>query len=112
MSFVSESDARSWPTSPAECQVEPCVSWYCSSSTESVQPSFARWFRTEHPPTPPPITTAPARPPTPHPPPPAATPPPPPPTGLDQSAESLRHLPAASWTGRGTRSRGPRRRRR
>jgi len=43
ISFVSESDERSWPTRPAECQVEPCVSWYCSTRTESVQPSFARW---------------------------------------------------------------------
>ena len=43
ISLVSESDERSWPTSPAECHVEPCVSWYCSTSTESVQPSFARW---------------------------------------------------------------------
>src|SRR5207302_8346818 len=59
---VSEIDERSCPTSPAECQVEPWVSWYCSSSTESVHPSFARWYRVEQPITPPPITTARARP--------------------------------------------------
>src|SRR3954468_1949023 len=61
MSFVSDSDERSWPTRPAECHVDPCVSWYCSTSTESVQPSFARWYRTEQPMTPPPMTTALAR---------------------------------------------------
>ena len=40
---VSEIDERSWPTSPAECQVDPWVSWNCSTSTESVHPCFARW---------------------------------------------------------------------
>src|SRR5213083_1787554 len=50
---VSESEERSCPTSPAECHVEPCVSWYCSTSSESVHPSFARWYSTEQPMTPP-----------------------------------------------------------
>src|SRR3954449_2941200 len=49
---------RSWPTRPAECQVEPCVRPYCSTSTTSLQPSWAGWKRPLQPPTPPPITTA------------------------------------------------------
>ncbi len=40
---VSEIDERSWPTRPAECHVDPCVSWNCSTRTESVHPSFDRW---------------------------------------------------------------------
>ena len=40
---VSEIELRSWPTRPALCQVDPCVSWYCSTSTESRHPCFARW---------------------------------------------------------------------
>jgi hypothetical protein len=41
--FVSETDERSWPTSPAEWNVEPLVSWLRSTSTTSRQPSSARW---------------------------------------------------------------------
>ena len=33
-------DERSWPTSPAACQVAPSVSWCCSSSNTSVSPIF------------------------------------------------------------------------
>ena len=41
-SRVPLSDARSWPTSPAACQVVPQDSWPCSTSSTSVQPSPAR----------------------------------------------------------------------
>ena len=40
---VSETDERSWPTSPAEWNVEPLVSSARSSSTTSRQPASARW---------------------------------------------------------------------
>ena len=49
---------RSWPTSPAACQVEPLVSCLRSSSTTSRQPSRARWYATEQPMMPPPTITA------------------------------------------------------
>ncbi len=42
-SRVPLSEARSWPTSPAACQVVPQDSCPCSSSSTSVQPSSARW---------------------------------------------------------------------
>src|SRR5882672_7469457 len=54
---VRLTDDRSWPTSPAECQVDPDVRSYCSTST-TFQPSRARWYAMLAPPTPPPITTA------------------------------------------------------
>ena len=40
---VSDTLERSWPTSPAEWNVEPLVSSLRSSSTTSRSPSFARW---------------------------------------------------------------------
>ncbi len=40
---VSDTDERSWPTNPAECQVEPYVRSNCSTSTTSCTPSLARW---------------------------------------------------------------------
>ena len=40
---VSDTEPRSWPTSPAEWNVEPDVSWLRSTSTTSFQPSSARW---------------------------------------------------------------------
>src|SRR5215213_2014776 len=55
--FVSETEPRSWPTSPAEWKVEPDVSWSRSTSTTSSQPSCARWYAMDVPPTPPPMTT-------------------------------------------------------
>src|ERR1700678_553592 len=42
---------------PAACQVEPEVSSSRSTRTMSVQPSFAKGYRTEQPTTPPPTTT-------------------------------------------------------
>ena len=54
---VSVGSARSWPTSPAEWNVEPLVSSLRSTSTTSVTPSLARWYATLAPPTPPPMTT-------------------------------------------------------
>ena len=41
--FVSDTDERSWPTSPAEWKVDPLVSSRRSSSTTSSKPSSARW---------------------------------------------------------------------
>ena len=41
--FVSETELRSWPTRPAEWNVEPLVSCARSSRTTSRQPSSARW---------------------------------------------------------------------
>src|SRR5215218_8458062 len=49
--------ARSWPTRPAEWNVEPLVSSARSTRTTSRQPSRARWYAIEHPPTPPPTMT-------------------------------------------------------
>src|SRR5438552_2925406 len=46
--------ARRRPTSPAACHVVPPASWFCSSSTTSFQPSFARWYATLQPTIPPP----------------------------------------------------------
>ena len=43
---------------PAACHVEPDVSSLFSSSSTSVQPIRARWYRTLAPTTPPPMTTA------------------------------------------------------
>ena len=40
---VSDTEPRSWPTSPAEWNVEPLVSSLRSSSTTSRSPSWARW---------------------------------------------------------------------
>ncbi len=37
--LVRESEPRSWPTRPAEWNVDPLVSWARSTSTTSVQPS-------------------------------------------------------------------------
>src|SRR5512134_3455825 len=48
---------RSWPTSPAECQVEPQVSSPRSRTTTSFQPIFVRWYAMLQPPTPPPMMT-------------------------------------------------------
>src|SRR5436189_2911801 len=56
--FVSVTVERSWPTRPAEWNVEPDVSAARSTSTTSRQPSSARWYATLVPPTPPPMTTA------------------------------------------------------
>src|SRR6185436_1298265 len=42
---------------PAACHVEPAVSSRRSSRIASVQPAFARWYRTLAPTTPPPMTT-------------------------------------------------------
>src|ERR1039457_3653468 len=58
---VSETLARSWPTSPAEWKVDPLVSSLRSSSTTSRSPSLARWWAIEAPPTPPPMITTRAR---------------------------------------------------
>ena len=41
--FVSVTDPRSWPTSPAEWKVEPEVSSARSTRTTSLQPSSVRW---------------------------------------------------------------------
>src|ERR1700704_5106179 len=54
---VNETLERSWPTSPAEWNVEPLVSSLRSSSTTSRSPSLARWWAIEAPPTPPPMMT-------------------------------------------------------
>ena len=56
--FVMLAVARSCAINPAACQVVPDVSFFRSSRTTSVQPSFARWYATEHPTMPPPIITA------------------------------------------------------
>ena len=42
-SLVPLSEARSWPTRPAACQVVPQDSWPCSSSSTSVMPRLVRW---------------------------------------------------------------------
>src|SRR5918996_254913 len=55
--LVSETEPRSWPTSPAEWKVEPEVSWFRSTSTTSSHPSCARWWAIDVPPTPPPTIT-------------------------------------------------------
>src|SRR5271165_4374809 len=59
---VRLSEDRSWPTRPAEWNVEPLVSWSRSTSTASLQPSRASQYKMEQPPTPPPTTTTCARP--------------------------------------------------
>ena len=41
--WVSVTEPRSWPTSPAEWNVEPLVSSLRSTSTTSRSPSCARW---------------------------------------------------------------------
>ena len=41
--FISDQDDEKVGTLPAACQVEPEVSSFFSSSTQSVQPAFARW---------------------------------------------------------------------
>ena len=51
-------DPRSWPTSPALWKVEPDVGSARSTRMTSVQPSCARWYAIEVPPTPPPMITA------------------------------------------------------
>src|SRR6185503_4221340 len=51
-------ELRSWPTRPAEWNVEPEVSSARSTRTMSVQPRSARWYATDVPPTPPPMMTA------------------------------------------------------
>src|SRR4029079_9249766 len=56
--FVSVTEPRSWPTSPAEWNVEPEVRSARSTRTMSVQPRTARWYATDVPPTPPPMITA------------------------------------------------------
>src|ERR1700679_3650541 len=58
---VSETLDLSWPTRPAEWNVEPLVSSLRSSSTTSRSPSLARWWAIEAPPTPPPMMTTAAR---------------------------------------------------
>src|SRR4051794_36002633 len=58
---VSETDDRSWPTRPAEWNVEPLVSSRRSSRTTSRQPSSARWNAMDVPATPPPMITHRAR---------------------------------------------------
>ena len=60
-SASAASEPRSWPTSPAEWNVEPLVRSARSTSTTSSQPSRASQYRIEQPPTPPPMTTARAR---------------------------------------------------
>ena len=42
---------------PAACHVEPAVSSFFSSRTQSDHPIFARWYRVDTPKTPPPIIT-------------------------------------------------------
>src|SRR3954447_16317494 len=54
---VSDTDDRSWPTSPVEWNVEPLVSCARSSRTTSRQPSCARWYAIDVPATPPPMIT-------------------------------------------------------
>src|SRR5271165_2131634 len=54
---VSGRLARSWPTRPAEWNVEPLVSSSRSSSTTSASPRRARWWAIAVPPTPPPTIT-------------------------------------------------------
>ena len=44
------------PIRPAACQVEPEVSSPFSTSTESVQPSLTKWYKSPTPIAPPPIT--------------------------------------------------------
>lgn len=56
-SWVMLALVRSWPTKPAAWKVLPEVSLCFSSSTVSVQPSFARWYAVEQPTMPPPMTT-------------------------------------------------------
>src|SRR5438445_8444463 len=58
---VSETLERSWPTRPAEWNVEPLVSSLRSSRTTSCSPRPARWCAIEAPPTPPPMMTTRAR---------------------------------------------------
>src|ERR1700679_915768 len=58
---VSETLDLSWPTRPAEWNVEPLVSSLRSSSTTSRSPSLARWWAMEVPPKPPPMMTTRAR---------------------------------------------------
>src|SRR4029079_6614107 len=55
---VRVTELRSWPTRPAEGNVEPEVSSARSTRTMSVQPRSARWYATDVPPTPPPMITA------------------------------------------------------
>ena len=59
---VRFTEPRSWPTSPAEWNVEPLVSSPRSSTTTSVTPLRARWCAMLAPPTPPPTMTMRARP--------------------------------------------------
>src|SRR5262249_49504565 len=59
--FVRLSDPRSWPTRPAEWNVEPLVSSARSTRTTSRQPSFVSQYRIEQPPTPPPTPPTRAR---------------------------------------------------
>ena len=56
--FVRVTEPRSWPTRPAEWNVEPEVSSARSTRTMSVQPRSARWYAIDVPPTPPPMITA------------------------------------------------------
>src|SRR4051812_34642264 len=58
---VSGTDERSWPTRPAEWNVEPEVSSSRSTRSTSGSPSRARWKAIDVPPTPPPMTTTRAR---------------------------------------------------
>src|SRR4051794_27754436 len=59
---VSGTLERSWPTSPAEWNVEPLVSSARSTSTTSRSPAATRCAAIDPPPTPPPTTTTRARP--------------------------------------------------
>ncbi len=43
ITFVSDTEERSWPTSPAEWNVDPLVSSLRSSRTTSLKPTSARW---------------------------------------------------------------------
>ena len=62
--LVSVTELRSWPTRPAEWNVEPEVSSARSTRTMSVQPRSARWYAIDVPPTPPPMMTPARVPPT------------------------------------------------
>jgi hypothetical protein len=42
---------------PAACQVDPAVSSFFSSKTQSLQPALAKWYNVDTPTTPPPIIT-------------------------------------------------------
>ena len=55
--FVSETDERSWPTSPAEWNVEPLVSWRGRAARRRASRARRGGRRSTCPPTPPPMIT-------------------------------------------------------